>query len=178
MTGPADPGSPSLSQSPSDRLTAALAADAPSILRFLERRLGLQEAPDALADVMVTAWRRVDVLPVPAQEARMWLFGVARNVVSDHARAARRRVRLADKVRALTSAADLTTPATDASTEVQDAVARLRPELAEIVRLVHWDGFSLTEAAQLTGVTPSTARGRYQRARQVLRAALTPAIAR
>jgi RNA polymerase sigma-70 factor (ECF subfamily) len=38
--------------------------------------------------------------------------------------------------------------------------------------LIHWDGFSVVEAAELLGLNPSTARGRYAAARTALREAL------
>ena len=56
--------------------------------------------------------------------------------------------------------------------DLVEAVEALPVELAELVRLVHWDGFSLTEAAELVGVGSSTARSRYARARELLREAL------
>jgi RNA polymerase sigma-70 factor (ECF subfamily) len=75
---------------------------------------------------------------------------------------------------ALTAAA---APPADAGAEVRDAIARLQPDLAEIVRLVHWDGFSLTDAAEIVGIPASTARGRYLRAKEELRVALSGASA-
>ena len=161
-----------------DHLTSCLATDSPALLNYLQRRAGIQDSPDLLAEVMVTAWRRISVLPKDPEQARMWLFGIARNVLSDHARGERRRWRLADRIRSRTTAADATTAPVDTHYEVQDAVDRLPVELAELVRLVYWDGFTLADAAALTGVSASTARGRYQRARAQLRVALFPEEAR
>lgn len=62
--------------------------------------------------------------------------------------------------------------AADKGGEVRDAMARLKPELAEIVQLVHWDGFTLAEAAGIVGIPAATARSRYARAKDDLRAAL------
>lgn len=56
--------------------------------------------------------------------------------------------------------------------DVRAAIAALPDDLAELVRLVHWEGFSITEAAQICGVPASTARTRYQRARRALAARL------
>jgi RNA polymerase sigma-70 factor (ECF subfamily) len=64
------------------------------------------------------------------------------------------------------------TPAADEGAEVRDAISALHPDLAELVRLVHWDGFSLADAAAVVGIPASTARGRYQRAKDELRVAL------
>ena len=65
-------------------------------------------------------------------------------------------------------------PAADQGLELRDAIDRLDGDLAELVRLVHWDGFTLAEAAVLLDIPSSTARGRYQRARKALQHALAP----
>ena len=41
--------------------------------------------------------------------------------------------------------------------------------------LIHWDGFTIVEAAEILQDQPSTARGRYAAARTALRDALTEA---
>ncbi|MFJ2552485.1 RNA polymerase sigma factor [Microbacterium sp. NPDC087591] len=156
----------------SARLTRALERSAGDILAYLERRVGVDDAPDLLGETMVVAWRRVGELPDESERARMWLFGIARGTLLNHARGARRRWALADRIR-LQVRGDLSAPAADAGAEVRDAIARLAPDEAEIVRLVHWDGFSLADAAELLGVPASTARGRYQRAKSELRVALS-----
>jgi DNA-directed RNA polymerase specialized sigma24 family protein len=51
-------------------------------------------------------------------------------------------------------------------------IGRLSPDLAELIRLVHWDGLSLVAAAEMLGISASTARGRYARAKRQLHAAL------
>ena len=63
-------------------------------------------------------------------------------------------------------------PAADSGVEVRDAVDRLPEELGELVRLVHWDGFTVTEAATLLGLNASTGRSRYARAKELLRESL------
>jgi RNA polymerase sigma-70 factor (ECF subfamily) len=162
-----------VSRHPQDAaLIAAFEASAADILAYLSRRVGPDDAPDLLGETMVVAWRRVRRLPSDPERARMWLFGVARGTLLNHARGERRRWALADRIRGQGASAASAPPA-DAGAEVRDAIARLDPDLAEIVRLVHWDGFRLTDAAELLGVPASTARGRYQRAKADLRAALS-----
>ena len=153
-------------------LIAAFEASASDLLAYLARRTSADDAPDLLGETMVVAWRRVRRLPSDAQQARMWLFGIARGTLQNHARGERRRWALADRVRGSVGA-DATAPAADTGSEVRDAIDRLEPDLAELVRLVHWDGFALVEAAELLGIPASTARGRYQRAKEQLRAALS-----
>ncbi|QMU98061.1 RNA polymerase sigma factor [Microbacterium esteraromaticum] len=153
------------------RLSRALESSATDLLAYLERRIGADDAPDLLGETMVVAWRRVDELPVDAERARMWLFGIARGTLLNHARGQRRRWALADRLR-LQLRESATSPAADDGAEVRDAIERLDPELAELVRLVHWDRLSIAEAAELLGIRASTARGRYQRAKDALRATL------
>lgn len=156
-------------------VVAALDANAGALLSYLERRIGVDDAPDALAEVMTVAWRREADLPVDATEARMWMFGIAKGVVANVARGNVRRARLADRLRAVTASggvASAAEPPADHGHEVRDAIDRLDPELAEMVRLVHWDGFTLGEVAALEGLPASTVRSRYARAKRDLAAAL------
>lgn len=152
-------------------LDAAFRESNGELLRFLHRRVGADDAPDLFGETLLIAWRRVDDLPDEPVEARMWLFGLARGTLLNYARGQRRRLALADKVRTHMSS-QTTAPAANAGDEVRDAIERLQPELAEIVRLIHWDGFTLAEAATITGVPAPTLRSRYARAKNDLRAAL------
>lgn len=148
----------------------ALEASAADLLAYLERRIGRQDAPDILSELMVVAFRRASSVPVRPLEARMWLFGIARNLVLNAERADRRRLRLVDRLRALPDGS--AARASDDGADVRDAVQRLGTETAELVRLVHWEGFSIAEAASILDISASTARGRYQRAKAQLRAEL------
>lgn len=149
----------------------AIQSNAVDLLSYLRRRVGNDEAADLLGETFAIAWRREGDTPSDHEQARMWLFGVARGVVLNHQRGERRRWALAQRIQTTVAAPD-TQPAADQHLDVRDAIARLDPDLAELVRLVHWDGMTLTEAAQIMGIPASTARGRYQRAKQDLRAAL------
>ncbi|UNK69387.1 RNA polymerase sigma factor [Microbacterium sp. H1-D42] len=149
----------------------ALESAASDLLAYLEWRVGADDAPDLLGETMVVAWRRVKELPKDAERARMWLFGIARGTLLNHQRGQRRRWALADRIR-LQVCESPTAPAADEGAEVRDAIDRLDPDLAELVRLVHWERLSIADAAELLGIPASTARGRYQRAKEELRAAL------
>lgn len=153
------------------RLAVALRASSDDLLRYFLRRLDREDVADALADVMTTAWTRVEAFPHEPDEARMWLFGVARNVLLHARRGNVRRSQLADRLRHELSLRHA--PAAHTGVEIRDAIDRLDSDLAELVRLIHWDGFSIVDAARLLGIPPSTARGRYQRAKEVLRESLT-----
>jgi len=159
-------------QRPNDgRLTQVLVETSPDLLAYLQRRVGFDDAPDLLGETMVVAWRRVADLPVDPERARMWLFGIARGTLLNHARGERRRWALADRIRGHATP-DAASPAADEGADVRDAIARLDPDVAELVRLVHWERLSIVQAAELLGIPDSTARGRYARAKEELRVAL------
>lgn len=149
-----------------EQLDAALRDSSGALLSYFVRRLEREDAADALAEVMTTAWTRVDALPSGQVEARMWLFGIARNTLLHAQRGNVRRSKLAKRLRV--SFAPRTAPGADEGLDVRDALGQIDSDLAELVRLVHWDGFSLVEAAGLLEIPASTARGRYQRARKQL----------
>jgi RNA polymerase sigma factor (sigma-70 family) len=102
----------------------------------------------------------------------MWLFTIAANVLANHHRSRRRRTALTDRLRHHLAAA-AAEPDLAETHAVRDAVLRLHEAQRELVMLVHWDGFTIVEAAELLGLNPSTARGRYSAARQALRDALS-----
>ena len=54
---------------------------------------------DVLAETFLAAWRRLDQVP-PAGEDRLWLYGTARRVLANHHRGQRRRLALADRLKA------------------------------------------------------------------------------
>ena len=122
------------------RLTAAISESSDDLLRFFLRRLEREDAADAVAEVMATAWKRVNALPTASDEARMWLFGIARNVLLHARRGNVRRSQLADKLRTTLSARSA--PPADAGLDIRTAIDGLDDDLAELVRLVHWDGFT------------------------------------
>lgn len=153
------------------RVTAALRASSADLLAYLQRRVGADDAPDLLGEMMVVVWRRVGDLPRDPERARMWLFGIARTVLLNHLRGERRRWALADRLRSETPDA-VTAPASDDGSDVRDAIERLGADLGELVRLVHWERMTITDAAELQGIPSSTARTRYARAKEELRLTL------
>jgi RNA polymerase sigma-70 factor (ECF subfamily) len=154
------------------QVRAALEAGADDLLRYFERRVRVaEEAADLLSETMLQAWRRAGACPSGSERQRMWLFTIAANVLANHRRGAGRRQRLADRLRA-----EITTQSRADDSErhaVRDAVLRLHESHRELVMLIHWDGMTVAQAAELIGLNPSTARTRYAAARSALREALT-----
>lgn len=154
-----------------DALSAALNATSADLLAYFERRVLVREdAADLLAEVMLQAWRRVDSLPHAPERRRMWLFTIAAHVLANQRRSSRRRAALADRIRH--HMVEANEPDHAEALTVQAAVRDLAAAHRELIMLVHWDGLSVAEAAELLGLNPSTARSRYSAARAALRAAL------
>ncbi|MGO4104673.1 RNA polymerase sigma factor [Leifsonia sp. YAF41] len=152
------------------RVESVVRREAPALLAYFERRCPYAEAPDLLGETLLVAWRRADAMPGDDVEARMWLFGIARRVLGTSRRGRARRQALVDRLRddALSSAPFA--PARD--DELNTALAALAPLDAEIIRLLHWDGFNLAEIARHLGRPSGTIRSRYSRACSALRLAL------
>ncbi|MDQ0574031.1 RNA polymerase sigma factor [Agromyces albus] len=144
-------------------------ANAADLLSYFGRRVRIPaDAADLLSETFVVAWRRGDRMPSDPEQARMWLFGVARRVLANAARGAIRHSDLTHKLRGHLET--LPTEHVDAETlDIRAALDAIPADQSELVRLVLWDGFTLPEAATILGISESTARGRYQRARTQLR---------
>lgn len=157
------------------RIRAALQDSSADLLGYFERRVRVREdAADLLGETMLHAWRRHDTIPDDPTRCRMWLFTIAANVLANHHRSRRRRLALTDRLRGHLAGEPIAASGPDETEQhaVRDAVLRLRDAHRELVMLIHWDGLSILEAAELLGLNPSTARGRYAAARQALRDAL------
>nr|WP_157007265.1 sigma factor [Agromyces laixinhei] len=77
-----------------ERLTAAYTANAADLLTYFGRRVDVvADAVDLLGETFLIATRRSRQLPSSDEQARMWLFGIARNVLANAARGTARRHR-------------------------------------------------------------------------------------
>lgn len=158
-----------------ERVEAMLAEVAPALLGYFVNRVDARaDAADLVSETLATVWRQARRVPEQRDESEMWVFGVARNVLRNHERGTRRRDALAARLR--TSLDEATIAEADELAELREIVASLPPDLAELVRLVYWDGFTIEDAARHLGIPPSTARGRHQRAKAALRDRLVVAL--
>lgn len=149
-----------------------LTQNSDDLLAYFERRVHVREdAADLLGETLLQVWRRHDALPEDPTRQRMWLFTIAAHVLANHWRSGRRRLALADRLRDQMTVTPMQ-PDLGEQTAIRDAVTHLRDAHRELIMLIHWDGFSVVEAAEILGLNPSTARGRYAAARTALREAL------
>jgi RNA polymerase sigma factor (sigma-70 family) len=146
-----------------------------SVLGYLARRSRTPEdAADLLAEVYLIAWRRIDDVPT-GEEARLWLFGVARRVLANHHRRARTESGLATALEASLRSAPLTLDADADPTSgvVAEALARLSAKDRELLTLSAWEDLSPAEIAVVLGQRVGVVRVRLHRARKNLRAKLS-----
>jgi RNA polymerase sigma-70 factor (ECF subfamily) len=123
-----------------------------------------------VADVFLTAWRRLEDVPVDPVSARVWLYATARRVIANQRRSLRRRRALHDRL-AQQAAVSRDRLTTGEESLVHDALELLGPRDREVLLLSEWEGLSAAEIAAVVGCLTVTARGRLHRARRRFRAA-------
>jgi len=142
-----------------------------AIRSYCLRRLPVSEVNDAVAEVFMVLWRRIDDAP-EGDNAPLWLYGVARNVVRNAQRSARRRTRLNGKLgplqRAIESDPEMLVVRSSADNEVIEALAELRRTDQEILRLSFWEDLTNIEIAAVLGIEPHAVAMRLGRARDRL----------
>lgn len=138
------------------------------ILAYAARRTSsAEDAADVVAETFAVAWRRFDKVP-RGEEARPWLYAVARRVLANQARGARRRTWLNDRViaefaRSL-SYSDQTGDGGETA-RISAAFTALSDADRELLTLVGWDDLDREDIATVLGCSVATVRVRLHRAR-------------
>jgi RNA polymerase sigma factor (sigma-70 family) len=154
-----------------ERFNEVFARHYSTVLAYLYRRTSESfDAEEIAAATFVTAWRRLDRVPAEP-ETRKWLLFVARRNLSNHARTRNRRARLLHRLAAFDLVPAREEQPSDLSDDplILEAFAKLRPREREVLRLVHWDGLSHAEAADVLDCTVNAFDVRLFRAREALR---------
>jgi RNA polymerase sigma-70 factor (ECF subfamily) len=137
------------------------------VYAYCRRRTDAETAADCAAETFLVAWRRLDDVP-DGDAALWWLYGVARRILANEFRRNQRSRRLLGKLRR-------NEPETNPNPEVVvlrrerdrtmlTALARLRPDDQELLRLAWWDGLSHAQVGEVVGCSPQTAAQRIHRA--------------
>lgn len=151
---------------------AVYAACHAPILGYALRRTGSpDDAADVLAETFLVAWRRLGEIP-PGQDARLWLYGVARNVLANHYRGERRRTALADRLRAELAQTYQPPEYDGESAAIAAALRRLPEDQRELLALNAWEGLDYGQLATVLGCSRNAIRIRLHRARARLAAEL------
>jgi RNA polymerase sigma factor (sigma-70 family) len=117
-----------------------------------------------VAETFAVAWRRSDRMPDP-DLALPWLFAIARRILANQHRGATRRIQLGLRLRARPQEASVVNAV---ATPALEALARLRPDDRELLRLLVWDGLSQAEAGVVLGISANAVAIRLHRARRRL----------
>lgn len=143
----------------------------PDLLRFVQRRTRPELAEDVVADVFLVAWRRLDELPPRHDDARAWLFGVARNTLLNAGRGEQRREALGVRIAAAGPHDAAPGPADGVVDRVDLSRAwnRLPAAHQEVLALAVFEELTGPQAAAVLGTTPVAFRLRLGRARRALR---------
>ncbi|MFH8343595.1 RNA polymerase sigma factor [Streptomyces sp. NPDC018045] len=144
-----------------------------AVSRFVARRLDSGQTDDVeevVAEVFSIAWRRRAELP---SSPLPWLYGVARNCLSNTVRGFGRYRRLLHRLgnheaahrRQTVDSPDAERP----GSWVHEALERLSPADQEVLRLTAWEELTLQELAVTLDCSQSAAAMRLHRARNRLR---------
>jgi RNA polymerase sigma factor (sigma-70 family) len=154
------------------RFDELFAAYSPNIVAYCGWRAdSASDAQDAVAEVFLTAWRRLDELP-EGDAARVWLYATARRVLANQRRSTRRREALRERLAREPApvASESPVPAGEEAL-VRAALMRLDPRDREVLLLAEWEDLAPAEIAEVLGCLAVTARGRLHRARRRFRSA-------
>jgi RNA polymerase sigma-70 factor (ECF subfamily) len=136
-----------------------------TVLAYVRRReFSEPEAADIVADVFAVAWRRIDSVPEPPGDL-LWLYGVARRVLSEHRKRRWRRVRLDARI-AIEPPVERETIRDPLHDRLLVLISRLRPADQEVLRLVLWEELTHEAAAAVLGCSVHTVAVRLHRAKQ------------
>jgi RNA polymerase sigma factor (sigma-70 family) len=153
------------------RLEALFESYGPGIVAYCGWRAGsTSDAQDAVAEVFLTAWRKLDDVP-SGDAARVWLYATARRVIANQRRSNRRRSALHRRLAEEPPSPPQEVPAGGEESLVYDALRRLALRDREVLLLAEWEGLSPAQIATVLGCLTVTARGRLHRARRRFRAA-------
>jgi RNA polymerase sigma-70 factor, ECF subfamily len=154
-------------------LDALYAEYAGPLLDYVQRLLGGDrfQAEDIVQETLLRAWRHADALA--SDDARPWLFTVARRLVVDGYRRRRARPRAVASENVIDAM-----PAPDElegallAWEVAEALRTLSPSHRRVLLEVQYRDRSVAEAAAVLGIPEGTVRSRTYYALRALRLAL------
>lgn len=150
-----------------ERFQALFTAHHKELHAYCLRRLPVEDANEAASDIFLIAWRRSEDVP-DGDAARLWLYGVARNVVRNWQRGGRRQLRLVAKsgatITTTTDGPEVHVIRSEEHAEVFAAIAELREVDQEVVRLKIWEGLSNEAVGSVLGISDRAVEARYTRA--------------
>ena len=143
----------------------------------MRRASNAEDAADVLSETYLIAWRKLEKIP-PGDSARLWLFGVAANVLRRGVTHHRSSEALIERL----TREPQDTVHTESAGREDHTIRALRAGLAtlsardrEILTLTAWEGLTPKQIAIVTGLQTNLIRVRLHRARSRLKRRLTRA---
>ncbi len=141
------------------------------------RRTGdVHATEDIVSDVFLTALRTLPRFRYRGVPVRFWLLRIATNAVNHWARRRRRHPAVTLPAEELVDAGS-DPPATDGRIDLgrtRRALLSLSPKYQAVLSLHYFEGLAVKEVAAVIGCRVGTVKSRLARAREALRAKLTP----
>ena len=161
-------------QVPGEELVRSLYAEhGRSLLAYAIRLTGDRAAAeDVVQETLLRAWKHADDLRDNVGSVRGWLLTVARNIITDRARA--RAVRPTE----VNQEVDVPAPQRDHADDVVNAMTvlgamdRLSPDHRAVLVELYYRGRTVNETAAVLGIAPGTVKSRSYHAVRALRATL------
>jgi RNA polymerase sigma-70 factor (ECF subfamily) len=154
-----------------EKFEALYAANVKDLISYAIRRSSnTHDAVEVVSESLLIAWRRIDLVP-DGIEARLWLYGVVRNVMNNSRRTSKRQKRLIEKVSSLLESdhQDETRSPDSRASYVHEALKQLRPIEAEVIRLNMWEELTPAQIAVHLQLLPETVRTHLHRGKLKLR---------
>jgi RNA polymerase sigma-70 factor (ECF subfamily) len=142
------------------------------IQAYCARRTQSSQVPDAVAEVFLVAWRRIEQIP-EGDAVLPWLYAVAYRVISRHWRNKARTRRLIERLGGLAPEVEPLQPdvvllQNEEFRVVLTAASRLRPIDQEILRLTLWEELPPADVSLVLGIATTAVNERAHRARRNL----------
>jgi RNA polymerase sigma-70 factor, ECF subfamily len=147
----------------------------PELYGFAVNALGDRgQAEELVQEVFTRVWRKADTYDASRASFRTWLYGIARNAIIDLKRRAAVRPALSayDPEQDEQGSPDHSLETALLRWQVSAALERLTPEHRQVIRLAHFQGLTLREIAERTGLPLGTVKSRTSYALRGLRLAL------
>jgi RNA polymerase sigma-70 factor (ECF subfamily) len=147
----------------------------PELYGFAVSALGDRgQAEELVQEVFTRVWRKADSYDPDRASFRTWLYGITRNAIIDQKRRAAVRPSLAAYEMDPDEGGTVDQSLENALLrwQVNAALERLTPEHRQVIRLAHFQGLTLREIAERTGIPLGTIKSRTSYALRGLRLAL------
>ena len=141
---------------------------------YLARRVGRDTAEDVTSETFTRAFAQRHRFDLTRDDARPWLFGIATNLLRNHARSEARQLRaytrhgVQDRSFDDHAGSDARLDATAQSAELAAALATLKPGDREALLLYAWQDMSYDDIALALDIPVGTVRSRLNRARRIV----------